>query len=49
MRMLSDLFNYKDLIELGSESKIQEKGLKRLEGKEYVMQEGDIVHFRFSV
>lgn len=45
----AEVFKYTDLIELGSESKIQEKGLKRLEGKEYEIQEGDVVYFRFSV
>ncbi|HHT9109431.1 MAG TPA: DUF933 domain-containing protein, partial [Candidatus Wunengus sp. YC64] len=32
-----------------SEQKVKEKGLLRLEGKEYVMKDGDIVHFRFNV
>jgi len=45
----AEIYKYKDLIELGSEAKIQEKGLTKLEGKEYEIQEGDVVHFRFSV
>lgn len=45
----AEVHKYKDLIELGSEAKIQEKGLMRLEGKEYEIQDGDIVFFRFSV
>ncbi|MCF6148361.1 MAG: redox-regulated ATPase YchF [Candidatus Kuenenia sp.] len=45
----AEIYNYNDLIALGSEQKIKEKGLLRLEGKEYVMKDGDIVHFRFNV
>ncbi|MFT5169715.1 MAG: GTP-binding protein YchF [Lysobacterales bacterium] len=45
----AETYAYKDLIECGSEAGIQSKGLSRLEGKEYVMQDGDVVHFRFSV
>ena len=40
---------YKDLIECGSHSATKEKGLVRSEGKEYVIQDGDIVLFRFNV
>jgi ribosome-binding ATPase YchF (GTP1/OBG family) len=40
---------YDDLISAGSEKEAREKGLTRLEGKDYVMQEGDIVNFRFNV
>ncbi|MCF6152701.1 putative GTP-binding protein [Candidatus Kuenenia stuttgartiensis] len=45
----AEIYNYNDLITLGSEQKIKEKGLLRLEGKDYVMKDGDIVHFRFNV
>jgi GTP-binding protein YchF len=45
----AETYNYGDLIALGSEQKVKEKGLLRLEGKEYVMKDGDIVHFRFNV
>ena len=41
--------SYDDYIELGGESKAKEAGRYRLEGKEYVMQDGDVVHFRFNV
>jgi len=37
------------LKECGSELKVKEAGKARLEGKEYVMQDGDICHFRFNV
>jgi ribosome-binding ATPase YchF (GTP1/OBG family) len=40
---------YDDLITCGSEAAAKEKGLVRLEGKEYVMKDGDIVTFRFNV
>ena len=45
----AEIYNYKDLIEHGSESAVQAQGLVRLEGKEYEIQEGDIAHFRFNV
>ena len=37
------------LVELGSFNAAKEKGLVRSEGKEYVVQDGDIMHFRFNV
>lgn len=45
----AEIMSYKDLDSLGSSQAVKEKGLLRLEGKEYVMQEGDIVYFRFHV
>jgi ribosome-binding ATPase YchF (GTP1/OBG family) len=45
----AEIVSYDDLIGAGSEKEAKEKGLTRLEGKEYVMQEGDIVNFRFNV
>jgi GTP-binding protein YchF len=39
---------YAEFIRLGSEAKVKEAGKLRLEGKEYVVQDGDIVHFRHS-
>ena len=41
--------SFKDLKELGSEHKVKEAGKLRLEGKEYIMQDGDICLFRFNV
>ena len=38
-----------DLLALGSEAAVKEKGLMRMEGKEYVVQDGDVMHFRFNV
>ncbi len=45
----AEIVGYDDLIGAGSNAVAREKGLTRLEGKEYVMQEGDIVNFRFNV
>ena len=41
--------SYKDLMESGSQLAAKEKGLVRLEGKEYVMRDADVVYFRFNV
>jgi len=45
----AEVINYKDLIALGSEAAVKEKGLFRVEGKEYEVQDGDIFCFRFNV
>ena len=45
----AEVISYDDLIKEGSMSNAKEKGLVRSEGKEYIMQEGDIVLFRFNV
>jgi GTP-binding protein YchF len=45
----AEVVSYDDLLAAGSYSAAREKGLLRLEGKDYVMQEGDVVHFRFNV
>ncbi len=45
----AEVMSYTDLEELGSELKVKESGKMRLEGKEYIMQDGDICHFRFNV
>ena len=45
----AEIISYDDLISAGSEKEAKEKGLTRLEGKDYIMQEGDIVNFRFNV
>ena len=41
--------SYESLVELGSMAACKEKGLVRSEGKDYVMQDGDVVLFRFNV
>lgn len=45
----AEVMSYDDLIECGNEAKVKEKGKMRLEGKEYIMKDGDICHFRFNV
>jgi GTP-binding protein YchF len=45
----AEIVSYNDLIAAGSYATAREKGLLRLEGKDYIMQEGDVVHFRFNV
>ena len=45
----AEVMSYDDLIECGSELKVKEAGKARLEGKDYLMQDGDICHFRFNV
>lgn len=45
----AEIIGYEDLVACGSRKTASEKGLARLEGKEYIMQEGDVVDFRFNV
>ena len=45
----AEIVSYDDLIKEGSMNAAREKGLIRSEGKEYIMQEGDIVLFKFNV
>ena len=45
----AEVVSYDDLMSCGSMVAVKEKGLMRLEGKDYIMQDGDIVLFRFNV
>ena len=45
----AEVVNYKDLLELGSLAAAREKGLVGMEGKDYVVQDGDVILFRFNV
>lgn len=45
----AEVMSFNDLESVGSELKVKESGKLRLEGKDYVMQDGDIVYFRFNV
>jgi GTP-binding protein YchF len=45
----AEVIRYDELIDAGSFATAREKGLMRLEGRDYVIEEGDVVHFRFSV
>jgi ribosome-binding ATPase YchF (GTP1/OBG family) len=40
---------YDDYVALGSEAKVKEAGKMRVEGKEYIVKDGDVMHFRFNV
>ena len=44
----AEVTSYNDFVECGSYAACREKGVTRMEGKDYVVQDGDIVHFRFS-
>jgi GTP-binding protein YchF len=45
----AEVISYDDFIECGGENKAKEKGKMRLEGKEYIVKDGDIMHFKFNV
>ena len=45
----AEVIKYDDFITLGSESSVKEAGKMSVEGKEYIVQDGDIMHFRFNV
>jgi len=45
----AEVINWNDLLDAGGDVKAKEKGLIRLEGKGYVMKDGDVVEFRFNV
>jgi ribosome-binding ATPase YchF (GTP1/OBG family) len=45
----AEVIGYKDYIEFNGEQKSKEAGKMRLEGKDYIVKDGDIMHFRFNV
>ena len=45
----AEVVHYDDLVELGSTAKAREAGKLRIEGKDYIMEDGDVVEFRFNV
>ncbi|MCY1547502.1 Ribosome-binding ATPase YchF [compost metagenome] len=45
----AEVIAYNDYIELGGEAGCKEKGKLRIEGKEYIVQDGDVMHFHFNV
>ncbi|WP_299109509.1 redox-regulated ATPase YchF [uncultured Tenacibaculum sp.] len=45
----AETISYADYVEYGSEAKVKEAGKVRVEGKEYVVADGDVMHFRFNV
>ena len=44
----AEVISFEDLISFGSESRVKEAGKIRVEGKEYILQDGDVMHFRFN-
>ena len=47
--MRAEVIKYEDFLQYGSEAAVKEAGKLGVEGKEYVVQDGDIMHFRFNV
>lgn len=45
----AEVIAYKDFVAFGSETKVKEAGKMRVEGKEYIVKDGDVMHFRFNV
>ena len=45
----AETISFNDFISLGGESAAKENGKLRLEGKDYVVKDGDIIHFKFNV
>jgi GTP-binding protein YchF len=45
----AEVIKFRDFVSLGSEAKVKEAGKMAVEGKEYVVEDGDIMHFRFNV
>jgi len=45
----AEVIAYNDYVSFGSEAKVKEAGKMRVEGKEYIVKDGDVMHFRFNV
>jgi len=45
----AEVMHWQDLVEQGSEAAVRSSGQLRIEGKQYVVQDGDVIHFRFNV
>jgi Predicted GTPase, probable translation factor len=45
----AEVISFEDYIESGSESGAKEQGKLKMEGKEYIVQDGDVIHFKFNV
>ena len=45
----AEVIKYKDFVSYGSEAKVREAGKLGVEGKDYIVQDGDVIHFRFNV
>ena len=45
----AEVIGYEDFVQYGSEAKCKEAGKFKVEGKEYIVKDGDVMHFRFNV
>ena len=45
----AEVISFSDFISIGSEVKVREAGKLKIEGKDYILNDGDIMHFRFNV
>ena len=45
----AEVIAYNDFVSFGSEAKVKEAGKLKVEGKEYIVKDGDVMHFRFNV
>ena len=45
----AEVISYEDFVNFGSEAKVKEAGKMKVEGKEYIVKDGDVMHFRFNV
>ena len=45
----AEVIAYDDFVSLGGEAKCKEAGKLKLEGKDYIVNDGDVMHFRFNV
>ena len=45
----AEIIKYDDLVKMGSEKLVKDSGLAKLEGKEYIVQDGDCIYFHFNV
>ena len=45
----AEVIAYNDYVQFGSEAKVKEAGKLKVEGKEYIVKDGDVMHFRFNV
>ncbi|MFN5993278.1 MAG: DUF933 domain-containing protein, partial [Betaproteobacteria bacterium] len=45
----AEVISFNDFVTLGGEAKAKEAGKMRLEGKDYMVKDGDVMHFRFNV
>jgi len=44
-----EMVNYEDFVQCGSEHAAREKGMLRIEGRDYIVKDGDILHIRFNL